>query len=233
MKKPHSDMTRIVLGGFVILVGVLALLQNILGIQTRQILQFWPVVFLLVGVIKFSQARSGMSYLLGGVLFAAGVLMTLHNLEIIEFRLREWWPVAVIVVGASMIFRDSLHRQTSKLLPDSLQTAEIGSTLTSTVLMSGGKLNVLTQDFRQGELTCIMGGIEIDLRQASMESVAVIQVTVIMGGIVLRLPPDWSVDSRSVNLMGGVDDKTIPPAQTNKRLIIEGLVLMGGLELKN
>ena len=41
---PRRDHTRIVLGAFVVLIGVLALADNLLQINTRQVMQFWPVV---------------------------------------------------------------------------------------------------------------------------------------------------------------------------------------------
>jgi hypothetical protein len=33
--------------------------------------------------------------------------------------------------------------------------------------------------------------------------------------------------------MGGFDDKTRPPADPSKRLVLRGFVIMGGVEVKN
>ncbi|OYU45028.1 MAG: hypothetical protein CFE44_09665, partial [Burkholderiales bacterium PBB4] len=226
---PRRAQTRIVLGGFVVLVGLLALADNLFNFNTRQVLQFWPVVFMLIGAMKLSQTRHAGGYLVGIGFLAAGVLMTLNNLEIISFRLRDWWPVLVIVAGLGMMFKEPLRRRFDGLQQDGAVTSETVSDLQATAIMSGHNLSVVSQDVRQGELTAVMGGVEVDLRQASMQSSAILRVMAVMGGIEIKVPADWAVECRATVFLGGVEDKTVPPAQADKRLIIEGLVMMGGV----
>ncbi len=99
--------------------------------------------------------------------------------------------------------------------------------------MSGNNLSVVSQDFRNGDVTALMGGIEIDFRQASIQSVATLHVLAVMGGIEIKVPSDWVVECRAVAFLGGVEDKTVPPAQATKRLVIDGFVMMGGVEVSN
>lgn len=47
------------------------------------------------------------------------------------------------------------------------------------------------------------------------------------------MPADWIVVSNVIPVMGGIEDKTVPPPVAAKRLILEGYVVMGGVELKN
>lgn len=229
----RRDQTRFVLGAFVVLIGALALADNLFNINARQVLQFWPVVFMLVGAMKLSQTRDLGGYLLGGALLAAGVLMTLNNLEIISFRIRDWWPLLVIAAGVGMMFKDPLRRRLESLQNDARGPAEAGSELQATAIMSGHNLSVSSQDFRFGELTAVMGGVDIDFRPASMQSQATLRVLAVMGGIEVKVPPDWSVECRATVFLGGVEDKTVPPAQATKCLVIEGFVMMGGVEVKN
>ena len=78
-----------------------------------------------------------------------------------------------------------------------------------------------------------MGGVSIDLRDASMEAdEATINVSAVMGGVDIRVPRSWTVVNRVSAILGGVDDHT-RPVDANKRLIVEGSVLMGGLDIKN
>ena len=101
--------------------------------------------------------------------------------------------------------------------------------------MSGIRRTVTSQDFQGGELTAIMGGCEIDLRQASIKSgEAVLDVFAFWGGIDLKVPLDWSVDLAGTPLLGGFDDKTRPPqGGSTKRLVIKGYAIMGGIQIAN
>jgi hypothetical protein len=53
------------------------------------------------------------------------------------------------------------------------------------------------------------------------------------GGIELKVPETWTVINKVTPFMGGVDDKTHQPATSEHRLTIRGLVVMGGIEIKN
>ena len=101
--------------------------------------------------------------------------------------------------------------------------------------MSGFKRTSNTQNFKGGELTAIMGGCEIDLRQASIkDGEAVIDVFAFWGGIELKVPLDWSVVIEATPLLGGFDDKTRPPqGGSAKRLVVKGYAIMGGFEITN
>ena len=78
-----------------------------------------------------------------------------------------------------------------------------------------------------------MGGIEIDLRNASIQTEAVLNVFAVWGGISIKIPNDWSVVNNGVAIMGGIDDTSVPNMNANKRLILTGTVIMGGVEIKN
>ena len=99
--------------------------------------------------------------------------------------------------------------------------------------MSGNVSKVDAQDFAGAEIAVIMGGVELDLRQASMNAPATLQVFVLMGGLDIKVPNDWSVTINAVPLLGGIEDKSVPPALAQKRLVINGFVLMGGIDIKN
>ena len=82
--------------------------------------------------------------------------------------------------------------------------------------------------FRDGQ-----GGVELDFRNATMEgNEAKIDVSALMGGIDIRVPGSWVVINRVSAILGGVDDNTTSH-DGNKRLVVEGTVLMGGLDIKN
>jgi predicted membrane protein len=90
--------------------------------------------------------------------------------------------------------------------------------------------------FRSAEAVCVMGGFELDLRDALMgaEGSAQIEVLVIMGGLHVLVPQNWNVVSNVVPILGGIDDKTrANTSGATQQLILRGTVLMGGVEIGN
>jgi Domain of unknown function (DUF5668) len=90
--------------------------------------------------------------------------------------------------------------------------------------------------FRSAEATCMMGGGEIDLREALLgpDGLAYIDVFVLMGGLKVFVPPSWIVVSHVIPIMGGVEDKSRTiPSGTPQQLILRGTVMMGGIEIIN
>ena len=84
----------------------------------------------------------------------------------------------------------------------------------------------------------IMGGIEIDLREASFaEAETVIHVFALMGGIEIKVPEGVVVHVDAIGIMGGVDgdsaEASNPAAAgvTAPVLRITGLALMGGIDV--
>jgi len=97
--------------------------------------------------------------------------------------------------------------------------------------------------FRGGDITAIMGGGQLDLRLATIPSgeEAVIDIVAVMGGVEIIVPPTWEVSTPIMPFMGGVEDKRFPllptdpnvtRRETGGRLVLRGLVMMGGVHIK-
>ena len=68
---------------------------------------------------------------------------------------------------------------------------------------------------------------------AAIATEAVLHLSIIMGGVEIRVPREWSVVVGGSPVLGGIEDKTVPPMTPGKRLVIEGSVIMGGVEITN
>lgn len=224
---------RMVIGVFIVILGLLALIDKLNIFEVSHLFQFWPVIFIVIGGLKIMEAKNRPSLFLGVGLIALGVVMTLNNFGIVHVRWHDWWPVILIIMGLSIIFKDRRKDNGAKTSLVDNPLAEANSFLDITVLMSGNKTVSYAQDFKGGDVTAIMGGVDLDLRGASLQSEAVIDLCVIGGGIVLRIPTDWAIVNRSTAIMGGIDDKSIAPPNATKRLIVMGTAVMGGVEIKN
>lgn len=107
-------------------------------------------------------------------------------------------------------------------------------TFNDLAIMGGVKRTNVSQDFRGGGATAVMGGVHIDLRDAVMNGKeAVLDVSTLMGGVKLRVPEEWTVVSRIHTVMGGFEDRTSHPSTESYRLILKGTLVMGGLTVTN
>ena len=107
------------------------------------------------------------------------------------------------------------------------------STFSSTAVLGGIERRNSSSAFRSAEASAFMGGVNLDFRDATMEGdEARIRVSAIMGGIEIRVPRTWTVINHVSPVMGGVEDHS-RSGDGNKRLVIEGTVIMGGLDIEN
>jgi len=78
-----------------------------------------------------------------------------------------------------------------------------------------------------------MGGVDLDLTGAEIaQGPAIIEILVIVGGGSIRIPDGWEVVGETVPFMGGMDIKT-RSKRTGRQLILRGLIVMGGLDVKD
>ena len=95
---------------------------------------------------------------------------------------------------------------------------------------------VVSKNFKGGDITCFFGGAEIDLTQADITGTVLLDVTAVLGGAKLIIPPHWDIKSEVSAVLGSIDDKRqvqgnlIDP---NKVLLIKGTAFMGGIEIKS
>lgn len=224
---------RVVIGVFIIIIGLLALIDKLNIFESLHFFQFWPTVFIAVGILKIQHSTARSSVFIGGGLIVVGVLLTLKHLGIFDINLRDWWPVILIAVGGYIIFKDRGADTTGNAFLSDELVSDDGSTLDISVVMGGNKTVSNSQNFKGGDITAIMGGVELDLRGASIQSDAVLNLWATWGGIVIKIPADWTVVNRGAAIMGGIEDKSFSVPNATKRLIITGTAIMGGVEIKN
>lgn len=231
----NNPQHRLIFGGIIILIGMLALIDNLNIFHSRDLISFWPTVFIVVGIFKLSQARGRSGSILGGGLILVGGIMTLNHMGIISIRMRDAWPLLLIGAGLLVIFKDKTIQTLDGAVRAPALTSKDGDNtqIDIVAVMSGNQGNITSQDFRGGEITAVMGGVELDLRNASIQTEAVINMMAFWGAIVLKVPQDWTVVNNCYGFMGGIDDSTIPGMNANKRLVITGTAVMGGIEIKN
>jgi predicted membrane protein len=227
----RSMSRQVILGVLVIGMGVLFLLDSLAIWDFHRTIQFWPMALIVVGVFKLLDTRSAHGYLLGGALILAGVLMTFGRLGYVYISWHALWPVLLIVLGGSLLYKAMTGRRlTGSSLKDVAAADEV---VDVTAILGGFERRITTPDFRGGEVTALMGGCSLDMRGSSIQGEAVLNVFVVWGGITIKCPPDWTVVLHGTPIMGGFEEKTAPPPDNSKRLIVRGYAIMGGVEIRN
>jgi predicted membrane protein len=222
---------RLILGLGIITIGALFLLGNLDIINAHDYVRLWPVILVIVGIAYLTQSQNGSGRVWGAILTFVGAAMLLDRLYFIHFDLWDYWPLILVFIGATMILRGTPLRKA--IVPPGSDSNDAHSYIKGTAILGGLKRNNNSQDFKGGELTAFMGGLEIDLRDASIKGEAVIDIFAMMGGVDMRIPDDWTVIMEGFPILGGFEDKTHPPKQSTKRLVIKGTVIMGGVDIKN
>jgi hypothetical protein len=245
---------RLIFGIVVIVLGVLFTLDSVRLLDAGEVLRWWPLVPILYGVARLTGFGCRQNTLAGAIFTVAGALFLLHDFDVVP--LDPWslfWPFVLLAVGFSMV-RGSLRRQRLRGPaggagggPDGAfagtpgcaaagdATSAADAIFNTFVVWSGLERKVTSQAFRGGDVTAIMGGAEIDLRQSKLAGgEAVVEVLVLWGGVDFFVPADWKVSVEAVPFMGGIEDATRAPAgEPRGHLVIKGLVMMGGVEVKN
>ena len=219
---------QVLIGLLVITLGVLFTLDNLHVIDAGDYLQYWPAALVAIGLLKLWHAREGHGIFGGLFLTIVGVWLLLDR--VVAFRVNLWdiWPLFFVLLGGYLVWKGLGGGRRSSAI-------DSNNELSALAIMSGVVRGNNSSAFERADLTAIMGGCEIDLRQASIAGVeAVVDVFALWGGIEIRVPEDWTIIVRVTPLMGGVEDKTRPvPSSAGKRLVLRGVVIMGGIVVKH
>ncbi|MEP6916263.1 MAG: DUF5668 domain-containing protein [Acidobacteriota bacterium] len=219
---------QLLMGLFVIAIGVLFTLDNFGIARARSYLQYWPLGLVAIGAVKLSQCRAAGGVLTALAMMSAGIWILLQQLGLVDVNVWQLWPVLLVGIGGSMVWRG--------LYPgaDRQRSSDTNATVSAVAVLAGVNRGNNSRTFRGGDLTAVMGGCEIDLRQAAIDGEAVLDVFAMWGGIEIKVPEDWTVVGQVTPILGGFDDKTRPVlGAASHRLVIRGFAIMGGIEVKN
>lgn len=229
-KAPSPFTPKLVLGVAIIVVGLVLTLDNLGVVEAHNLLRLWPLILVAMGVAKIRQdanggGMGGWFLVLGGAFLLLFTFARGHLADALA-------PMLVVAVGILLVTR---ALKQSRGVPPEL--AHSDDFLQGTAIFGGFKRRLATQAFRGGELTAIFGGYEVDLRQAVLESgQARIDVFVLFGGGEIRVPEGWDIVNRATAIAGALNDSTHHgplPAEGRPRLVVTGLILFGGTEVKS
>jgi predicted membrane protein len=226
--------------------GVVLLLDQQGVIDANKVFQyFWPILCISFGLVNIFQ--SGGRRIWGIILLIIGVRLVLDDFGIGHIVFHTLWPVIIIAIGGLMVWQaiapnsSPLNGQADnwrERLNQWRRGDSSGSDFNQIAIFGGFKRRFTAKNFRGGSVMAVMGGYEIDLRQAGIEGdSATIDATSIMGGGEIKVPDNWRVSIDGIGLFGAYVDEThqLPAtdATPQKHLIVKGIAFMGGVVIKN
>ncbi len=246
----NKESSKIIAGVIIVAVGVALLLRN-MGFLLPRWLFTWPMILILVGIYTgFKNNFKNNSWLIVtviGVFFLTKKFIPSLHLE------PFFWPLIIIAIGVVYILTPGTKSWVSNKqigndnkLDDAGTTTWQGFAKDETVqsndefkvtsVFSGVKRNIITKNFKQGQITCIFGGAEIDMTQADMQETSVIRLDVAFGGVEILVPANWVVQNEIQGVFHGVEDKRYKNTammDASKILVLRGSCIFGGVEVKS
>jgi predicted membrane protein len=230
---------RLILGLAIALFGVVLVMDRLNLVMADQVLRWWPAVIVAVGALIFAQSRHIGGGANGILVMIVGGWLLLNTLGVLRVAIWQlFWPMVLVGIGTVLVLQ-AMRRRTREAAG-----TDTDDTLSIFAVMAGVKRSSLSTRFRGGEVTAVMGGYQIDLRQATIPpgEEAVLEIFTLMGGGEIFVPTTWTVATPIVPVMGGIDDKRIPAlpgalesvgGKPAPRLVLRGLLMMGGIEIKS
>ena len=237
----HSKHSRVWTGLFLIMIGVAAYLRTTFP-QYFSWLFTWEMLLIALGL--FIGVRHNFRGIAWFILIIIGGIFLANRLYD-AFTFRYIWPLVLIAVGLFIItkprnrWRAEVEKKGDGSADDSVSDDMSFSKedfVETTSVFGGAKKIIISKNFKGGDIVNIFGGTELDLSQADLSGVAIIDLTTIFGGTKLLIPSNWSVKSEAVTIFGGIEDKRRMQAAVDipqKTLLLRGTVIFGGIDIKS
>ncbi len=234
---------RFFFGVLIIVVGVLFLLDKTGIADLDTLLEWWPSLIILYGAWRLIANRFR-SLFWPILLIAIGSFFQLGELGF-DVDLTDYWPVALIAAGI-LILAGGIRRRNRRR--NSSATGHHSSTIIDVDVSSSSpdddddmlhavaasQDRVISGEFRSGSISIVMGNGTLDMRQAFIEDrPATLHVSVAMGEVKVRVPPEWVVQIANSATMADAKDtrSNFPSRDGPPDLIIAGSVTMGSLQI--
>lgn len=252
MERRKSDK-RFYFGVILIVVGVILILErlNLIPESMADMLISWQMLLVGIGLLSLigGNRTAGTIMIVIGATFMIPELITVPQ----EVR-RIYWPLILVAIGVVILMRQRDYHRLGKgndpiiNIPNNDEPKSSNSTYNNIdafntfddfVIFGGREIFVNSQALSGGKATSIFGGIEYDLRKASLQTGgAVIDCVSVFGGCGFKIPMDWNVRNEVTTIFGAFTDKRGDTYNDryydpSKTLVIKGVSLFGGIEVKH
>jgi predicted membrane protein len=238
-RKPPRATNKIWTGLFLIVVGLL-LLAHKMNAGLPDYIFSWPMLAIAIGFLIGLQHKFRTFIWIIPVVWGVFALVDQLNPQL---NLHDYTaPLILILIGLFFIMRRSRYpgfaqrreQWHKNWREQNINNITDGEWIDSTSVFGGAKKVILSKNFKGGDITCFMGGAEIDFSQADIQGKIVMDTTAVFGGIKLVVPPNWDLKIEITAVFGGVEDKRpvqVTKPDPGKVLVLDGAAVFGGIEI--
>jgi predicted membrane protein len=252
-----------IFGGLIIICIGGILFAREMGIYFPRWIFSWPMILIVIGIFTgVKHAFKNMSWMI--LVLIGSLFLVRENMP--EFNFTNYiWPVVIMLIGLFVILKprhNNWHRHMRNNMRykmrqerrngrrdwnnsglrdehnrDSYYSTAQDEYLDCTAVFGSIKKNIITKDFKGGEINAVFGGAEINLMQADINGSVVLEINQVFAGTKLIVPPHWEIKSELAAVLGSVEDKR--PIQRDitvdgsKVLVLKGTTVFGGIDIKS
>ncbi len=229
VSKP-KPITSAMWGLIVLFAGFVLLLDNIGIIQPRLTRYFfsWEGVMIISGLLLLVSRGKKWGLLLIGL---GSLFMVSRFLGNPVSMGEAFFPLVIIAVGFALILSTRLTWPRR----ESVKHSANEDVVEDVVIFAASDRVIHSESFRGGKIIAVFGGSKLNLSHTKLApGVIEIEVICVFGGVQLIVPADWNIKVEVTNILGGYDDKRSPgQVDLNKTVILRGVTIFGGGEVKN
>ena len=235
MKKDYSAL---ILGLIFVVAGII-FGGNALNIWDIDIFfpGWWTLFLIIPGLI--SMVRYGFNWG-SGILVIIGLVLLFDCLGIIDEGViwKLIFPLVLVAIGISIIasfFKSGTKKNIESDEYSKSKSYKYDSTQYPryTAILGGGNYKNNNENLKGVAAEAILGGLEIDLRDAKITEDIVLELTAVLGGIDIFIPDNVRVEIISgVPVLGGFEHKINRNAISGPKVRIKYTAVLGGIEIK-
>lgn len=191
---------------------------------------WWTLIIIVPCVVDlFSKNSDKVGDLIGIMI---GVCLMLACLEVIDFGMiwKLVLPVALILIGLSVIFKDALKGKMLKAAK--IEEGKTGEK-SYRALFGEQKISFDGEEFKGCECAALFGDVKCDLRKAKIERDVVVKAKAMFGGVTIIVPTNVKVEVMATSVFGGAEDLRKDQNDEAKHTIfIDAACIFGEVDIK-
>ena len=150
---------RMIFGLVLVACGLMWTLENLGVPGVEEITRWWPAVLVVYGFVRITGLDGTRRVASGTLVLLIGGYMLLREFDLVHVSIFRLWPVWMIVVGTTLLWRSMSPGM-------SHDPGDRSAYPRPFAFMGGNTRKVESQDFVGLEATAVMGGVEADLTGA-------------------------------------------------------------------